>query len=605
MRPLVPLLVFLAAPLASAQPMQTGAAPAAGALQASASGATLAFDVRAETLSPVDGCPGYVAPSAPDAVVEWGGGSLRFWARAAFDATLLVHTPAGEWACNDDAEGTQPAVLIESAAAGRYAVWVGSFSPGPAEAAVTLWAGAPPPPPALDASAAPASGVLDAAGGFEAARGGIEVNVDAGGPDAAADLDLAGVAGCAGYIDAGRPTAAVRYTAEGGTGALAVSAYALDADLTLVVQGPDGAVLCNDDFEGTDPTVVVEGAQSGRYALWVGTFGAQLEPPRATLVLSETAPEVYDVIGDGEVFDELRSAAPFSEGAYTPLDLDAPPPVRLTLDGDGPASASLSVRPSIANPVRGDACGGLVEPAPSAGVTLGGDGPVALSASAETDLVLLVQTPSGAWFCSDDADGFDPGVQIDEPRGGLYTVWVGSFGEPAEPVEAVLTAERGALVVSDDRYGPPVVSFTPQSDGLYDGTAIRGEAALTLGVGDEVAVAAGGPVLNPVEGEACGGFLSERPTAAVRADGPFAVSASAGGEDLTLVVRAPSGAWTCSDDAAGSDPQVVFGTPEDGPYSVWVGTFSRRTTPPEATLAVRPAPPPPAPPPPAPPPGRN
>ena len=607
-----PLAAALAAP-AAAQPMQTDAAPAAGTLRAEAGtrAAELALDVRPRVLSPVDGCPGHVDPAAPDAVVEWDGGDLRVGARAAFDATLLVYTPGGEWACNDDAEGTQPAVQIRGAAAGRYAVWVGSFSPSPDAPAATLSAGAPPPRPVLDADAAPAAGTIEAAGGFEAARGGIEVNVEAGGRDAAADLDVpAGAAACAGYVDAGRPTAAVRYAAEGGTGALVIGAYAFDADLTLVVQGPDGDVLCNDDYDGTDPTVVVEDAQSGRYAVWVGTFWAAVEPVGATLVLSETAPEFYDVIGDGEVFDEPFDdfGAPYSEGAYAPLDLDAAPAARLTLGDDGPVSAALSVRPSIPNPVQGDACAGFVEPAPSAGVTLDGGGPVALTASSEADLTLVVRTPSGAWFCSDDADGLDPGVQVDVPEGGTYSVWVGAFGDGSEPVAAELRAERGELFVSDAEpslFDTDFDAAARQSDGAYDGADIGGAAGLALDVGGEAAVVAGGPVLNPVEGEACAGFLSERPTATVRVSDPFEVEITASSEaDLTLVVQTPSGAWLCSDDADGTDPAVLLAAPELGPHSVWVGTFSRRSAPPEATLRARYAepPPPPAPPPP---PGRN
>jgi hypothetical protein len=608
MRPLA-VLAVLVAPLAAAQPMQPDAAPVAGALRASASGdpAEVAFDVRADVLSPVDGCPGYVAPAAPDAVVDWAGGDLRVWVRAPFDATLLVAGPDGAWSCNDDAEGTSPVVQIDGAAPGRYAVWLGSFSPGPAETRSTLYAGAPPPAPALDADAAPAAGTIGAAGGFEAARGGIEVTVDAGGPDPAGDLDLSGVPGpapfCVGYIDASRPTVAVEYEPGGGTGTFAVSAYAFDADLTLVVRGPDGAVACNDDFDGTDPTVAYADAEGGRYAVWVGTFGAPTGPVSATVVLSEGEPEVFEMFDDDEIYDD--PAEPYSEGTYLPLDLDAAPAARLALDGDETVTATVPIRPAGPNPVRGPACAGSVEPAPSAGVTVSGGGPVAITASADVDLVLLVRTPSGAWYCSDDADGLDPGVQIDAPEDGLYTVWAGTFIEAADPVDVEVAVARGGLAVSaDDRPDP----FGPasQSSGTYDGDALGpGPGAITLDVEgvSEATVPAGGPVLNPVEGDACTGFVTAEPTATVRAGGPFEVAASAGGDDLTLLVRAADGTWTCSDDADGTDPRITVDAPEPGAYDVWVGTFSRRDVAPEVSLEVHAVPPPPPAPPP--PPGRN
>lgn len=593
-------LAALAVPLAApaAQTMQTAAAPAAGTLRAGASGAAVEVAVNARPLvqSAVDGCPGYIDPASPDAVVDWAGGDFEVHVRAPFDATLLVYGPGGMWTCNDDAVGTSPVVRLADAAAGRYAVWIGSFGPDPENPAATLIAGAPLPPPALG-DLAPASGVLDVVGGFEERRGAIEVSVEAGGPDAASALDLSGAPGegptCAGYIDAGRPTAGVQYTSGGGGSALVISAVSYEVDLVMVTRTPDGAVLCNDDFEGMSPMVLVTDPTDGLYTVWVGTFGAVMDPVSATLVISETEPEAYDDEYDFE--EEPHTASPYSEGTYAPLDLEAAPRERLTLGADGEAAtARLTVQPTIRNPVQGDACTGVIEPGPSAGVALVGDGPVALSASADTDLVMVVQTPAGAWFCSDDADGFDPGVQIDAPEAGVYTVWVGTFGEGTE-VEVELTAARGELAVSGGEFGPAPVGAEPQSDATYEGTeitpgrgAVTGEiSALELDAGAslDLAVGAGGPVMNPVEGTACAGFVSERPSAEVAASGPVAFSATADA-DLTLVVRTPDGAWYCSDDADGTDPRVVVDGPISGAFSVWVGTFSRRTGSPDARLIV-------------------
>jgi len=73
------------------------------------------------------------------------------------------------------------------------------------------------------------------------------------------------------------------------------------------------------------------------------------------------------------------------------------------------------------------------------------------------------------------------------------------------------------------------------------------------------------------------------------------ISAS-GDDDLTLTVLGPDGSWTCSDDADGTDPEVVLQAGA-GTYSVWVGTYYRRENA-EATLYLDPvpdSPPPPVP----------
>ena len=70
-------LLPLVAP--AAQPMRPDARPVGGTLRPRAAGpaATPALTLRAEAETGVDECPGYVAPAAPDAVVEWPGGDLR------------------------------------------------------------------------------------------------------------------------------------------------------------------------------------------------------------------------------------------------------------------------------------------------------------------------------------------------------------------------------------------------------------------------------------------------------------------------------------------------------------------------------------------------
>jgi hypothetical protein len=44
------------------------------------------------------------------------------------------------------------------------------------------------------------------------------------------------------------------------------------SDTTLVVQKPDGTYACNDDGEGLNPIVVVQGAAAGTYQVFVGSY---------------------------------------------------------------------------------------------------------------------------------------------------------------------------------------------------------------------------------------------------------------------------------------------------------------------------------------------
>lgn len=81
------------------------------------------------------GCRGYVR-GEPDYTVNWTGNSdlLRFFFvdGGTVDSTLIVHTPANDFVCGDDAGGgnLNPIVDIQSPEAGTYQVWVGNYQQG-------------------------------------------------------------------------------------------------------------------------------------------------------------------------------------------------------------------------------------------------------------------------------------------------------------------------------------------------------------------------------------------------------------------------------------------------------------------------------------------
>lgn len=55
------------------------------------------------------------------------------------------------------------------------------------------------------------------------------------------------------------------------------------------------------------------------------------------------------------------------------------------------------------------------------------------------DTVLLVNAADGQWHFSDDADGMNPRLRIENARSGQYDVWVGTFGP--ETCDATITFE--------------------------------------------------------------------------------------------------------------------------------------------------------------------
>ncbi len=75
-------------------------------------------------------CRGYVTTN-PDFILDWAGGDLNIFTRGNADTTLVVYD-GSTFHCNDDsAAGTlNGQVVLPSAPAGEYAVWIGTFSSG-------------------------------------------------------------------------------------------------------------------------------------------------------------------------------------------------------------------------------------------------------------------------------------------------------------------------------------------------------------------------------------------------------------------------------------------------------------------------------------------
>ncbi len=237
-----------------------------------------------------DQCWGFVS-AAPDydVIFEAGELPLTFTATSQNDTVLVIRAPDGTYHCDDDGAGyPNPQVTFESPKSGLYDVWVGQFGIadnfidallavselglGPDGSGGTVTSD-------VDWSLEPSYGTANLESGFLPDP--HVVSVAAGGSQDASGLDFA----CNGFV-ATAPDYNLVYTA-GDTYDLFISASST-ADLTLVVNAPDGSWHCSDDYSGLNPGIEFLDPASGLYNIWVGTYSDVDTLPPSTLFISET-----------------------------------------------------------------------------------------------------------------------------------------------------------------------------------------------------------------------------------------------------------------------------------------------------------------------------
>lgn len=222
-------------------------------------------------------CPGYGGLDAPDAVLTLAEAEpvLSLYARSDNDLVMAVRTPAGEWFCNDDAFGLNPAITLQDAAPGDYTIHVGAFSQG-ATGRFALYV-APSEPNwegATETGAVPDLAPLAPPTVGRVAFG-PATRID---PRLIFDIqpsqtEARGLGeGCVGFITPAAPDVVV--ATEFGLPQLMVYMVS-EADGVLVVVGPDGSVHCNDDFDGLNPGVMIPNPAPGDWAVFAGTYGGQ------------------------------------------------------------------------------------------------------------------------------------------------------------------------------------------------------------------------------------------------------------------------------------------------------------------------------------------
>ena len=112
-----------------------------------------------------------------------------------------------------------------------------------------------------------------------------------------------------------------------------------------------------------------------------------------------------------------------------------------------------------------------------------------------------------------------------------------------------------------------------------DGEAFFGDVVLEGGFAPDpylLDLTAGGAADAADLAIGCAGGIGTRPDVRLEFTAgalPLNIYAYADGEDLTLVVRDPSGRYRCDDDTEGLWPAVSIDRPASGTYEIWVGVF--------------------------------
>ncbi|MCC6735748.1 MAG: hypothetical protein IT534_06425 [Bauldia sp.] len=548
---------YTLAPINGATKLAAGFAPDPLVVDVQAGGDVDAYAVTA--------CTGLVmAAPAYRLFYTAGDAPLTFSVTAAIDTTLVISDPVGNWVCNDDFDGLNPAVIFETPLGGQYDIWVGTYSKNPPVTVPLTITGATsvvaPVAGTLDYNLEPVFGTVDIDTGFTPDPHVTDITV--GGPvDIAATPDMGDA--CWGFTTA-EPTLRLNYVA-GSTFPLYIYAVAESSDIVLAVNNPDGTWFCDDDSAGNlDPLVTFDAPITGQYDIWVGTYG-EGNTTAAQLFISEV--NAGPAGGDNPTGTVLNWDL---EPLFGQDDLPA---------GFALQQVDIAAGGTISPTELGDACAGYVTEAPTYRIYYEGTAPLTFTVEANgADTTLVVADPDGFWLCNDDGEAtIDPTVVMEPGYTGQYDIWVGTFAADGTTAPATLTITEGEVVPALNWDLDPTFGATDMGAGGAPSPVV-------------VAVEAGGTIDVPaaLPGEACTGYTTTQSTHRINyvSSGrslTFAVTADA---DTTLIIADPAGAWFCNDDFDGLNPGIVFDAPADGPYDVWVAMYDSTGQLVPATLTI-------------------
>lgn len=250
---------------------------------------------------------------------------------------------------------------------------------------------------------------------------------------------------CTGYI-AEAPDFSLHYSS--GVLPLIFSVDA-DRDTTLVINDPGGGWWCDDDGAraGLNPMVRFDSPRSGRYDVWVGTFGNSAGVP-ATLFISETGDHTRASAGtggritantgnDGRITANTGNARlaigeTATHGTFNLAGSFLPDPATRPVTAGGPVSI-----PDALSGVNG--CRGMTTSAPTVELLYSGSGTVHIYTEGSADTTLAVNAPNGTWYCNDDGPGIgtDAGLSLSGP--GTYDIYVGTYSGNLEQTRLMIS----------------------------------------------------------------------------------------------------------------------------------------------------------------------
>ena len=270
----------------------------------------------------------------------------------------------------------------------------------------------------------------------------------------------------------------------------------------------------------------------------------------------------------------------------------------LALNGgfsDDPRTVQLAAGGSVdAAQTIGGRCTGMIANNPDYTVDYAaGDWPLYISVDSEADTTLVVFAPDGFYYCSDDDAGqLDPGVYLPKPPAGRYQIWVGTFSSSGGTPPATVYISEINYVHELANAGGPV---QPAHLSAVGATPTYGSTALQGGFSPDPYTrnlrAGGGTAINEDLSQ-CRGYVASAPDFRLdwtAGSGALPLIFSVASDtDTTLVIRDPSGNFTCDDDSGDGplNPSIRFSGPASGSYEIWVGTYSSDAGAPPAVLHI-------------------
>ena len=111
-------------------------------------------------------------------------------------------------------------------------------------------------------------------------------------------------------------------------------------------------------------------------------------------------------------------------------------------------------------------CHGLIADRPDVSISYSsGEYELNFAVFSENDTTLVINSPTGDWFCNDDYNSLNPHISFEDPESGRYDIWIGVYSEEDELSMAQLLVSEASINdifrLSDDFGNDEVHEDTP------------------------------------------------------------------------------------------------------------------------------------------------